>query len=82
MGNTIEEARADLFGLYYIADQKLLELGLLDSKEAYKAQYYSYMMNGLLTQQVRIKPGKQIEESHMQESCTYSTMGYGVRRRE
>ena len=65
-GNTIEEARADLFGLYYIADQKLLELGLLDSKEAYKAQYYSYMMNGLLTQQVRIKPGKQIEESHMQ----------------
>ena len=65
-GNTIEEARADLFGLYYIADQKLLELGLLDSKEAYKAQYYSYMMNGLLTQQVRIKLGKQIEESHMQ----------------
>lgn len=65
-GNTIEEARADLFGLYYIADQKLLELGLLDNEEAYKAQYYSYMMNGLLTQQVRIKPGKQIEESHMQ----------------
>ena len=65
-GNTIEEARADLFGLYYIADQKLLDLGLLDSNEAYKAQYYSYMMNGLLTQQVRIKPGKQIEESHMQ----------------
>ena len=53
-------------GLYYIADQKLLELGLLDNEEAYKAQYYSYMMNGLLTQQVRIKPGKQIEESHMQ----------------
>lgn len=65
-GNTIEEARADLFGLYYIADRKLLELGLLDSSEAYKAQYYSYMMNGLLTQQVRIKPGKQIEEAHMQ----------------
>ena len=65
-GNTIEEARADLFGLYYIADLKLLELGLLDNEEAYKAQYYSYMMNGLLTQQVRIKPGKQIEESHMQ----------------
>ena len=65
-GNTIEEARADLFGLYYIADQKLLDLGLLDSNEAYKAQYYGYMMNGLLTQQVRIKPGKQIEESHMQ----------------
>lgn len=65
-GNTIEEARADLFGLYYIADDKLIELGLLDDKEAYKAQYYGYMMNGLLTQQVRIKPGKQIEESHMQ----------------
>jgi len=65
-GNTIEEARADLFGLYYIADLKLLELGLLDNEEAYKAQYYSYMMNGLLIQQVRIKPGKQIEESHMQ----------------
>ena len=65
-GNTIEEARADLFGLYYIADAKLLELGLLDSKEAYKAQYYSYLMNGLLTQQVRIKPNMKIEESHMQ----------------
>ena len=65
-GNTIEEARADLFGLYYIADDKLLELGLLDSPEAYKAQYYGYMMNGLLTQQVRIKPDKQIEEAHMQ----------------
>ena len=65
-GNTIEEARADLFGLYYIADYKLIELGLLESEEAYKAQYYSYMMNGLLTQQVRIKPGKKIEESHMQ----------------
>ncbi len=65
-GNTIEEARADLFGLYYIADEKLLELGLLNDSEAYKAQYYSYMMNGLLTQQVRVKPGKQLEESHMQ----------------
>lgn len=65
-GNTIEEARADLFGLYYIADRKLLELGLLNDSEAYKAQYYSYMMNGLLTQQVRVKPGKQLEESHMQ----------------
>ena len=65
-GNTIEEARADLFGLYYIADKKLLELGLLDNKDAYKAHYYSYLMNGLLTQQVRIKPGKKIEEAHMQ----------------
>ena len=65
-GNTIEEARADLFGLYYIADEKLLDLGLLDSSEAYKAQYYGYMMNGVLTQQVRIKLGKNIEEAHMQ----------------
>ena len=65
-GNTIEEARADLFGLYYIADPKLLELGLLDNPEAYKAQYYCYMMNGLLTQLARIEQGKQIEESHMQ----------------
>lgn len=64
-GNTIEEARADLFGLYYIADQKLLELGLLNSEEAYRSNYYSYMMNGLLTQLVRIEPGNQIEEAHM-----------------
>lgn len=64
-GNTIEEARADLFGLYYIADNKLLELNLLDSSEAYKAQYYEYMMNGLMTQLVRIRPGQQIEEAHM-----------------
>lgn len=64
--STIEEARADLFGLYYIADAKMIELGLLDSPEAYKAQYYTYMMNGLLTQSVRIKPGDNIEESHMQ----------------
>lgn len=64
-GNTIEEARADLFGLYYIADDKLVELGLLPDGEAYKAQYYSYMMNGLLTQLTRIQPGHQIEEAHM-----------------
>ena len=64
-GNTIEEARADLFGLYYIADHKLVELGLLPDDEAYKAQYYSYIMNGLLTQLIRIEPGRQIEEAHM-----------------
>jgi dipeptidyl-peptidase-3 len=64
-GATIEEARADLFGLYYVADKKLVELGLLPDDEAYKAQYYTYMMNGLLTQLVRIKPGHQIEEAHM-----------------
>lgn len=63
--NTIEEARADLFGLYYIADQKLVDLGLIPNPEAYKSQYYTYMMNGLMTQLVRIKPGHQIEEAHM-----------------
>ena len=64
-GNTIEEARADLFGLYYMADPKLVELGLLPDGEAYRAQYYSYMMNGLMTQLIRITPGNQIEEAHM-----------------
>ena len=64
-GNTIEEARADLFGLYYIADPKLVELGLTPDLEAYKSQYYAYMMNGLMTQLTRIKPGHQIEEAHM-----------------
>lgn len=64
-GATIEEARADLFGLYYMADSKLIELGLLPDAEAYKAQYYSYMLNGLMTQLVRIDLGNNIEESHM-----------------
>ena len=64
-GNTIEEARADLFGLYYIADEKLVELGLTPDKEAYRSQYYAYMMNGLMTQLIRITPGHQIEEAHM-----------------
>ena len=64
-GSTIEEARADLFGLYYVADAKLLELGLLPDADAYKAQYYTYMMNGLMTQLVRIEPGNQVEEAHM-----------------
>ena len=64
-GNTIEEARADLFGLYYMADEKLVELGLLPNKDAYKAHYYTYILNGLMTQLVRIEPGCQIEEAHM-----------------
>lgn len=64
-GNTIEEARADLFGLYYMADDKLLELGLLPDKEAFHSQYYTYMMNGLMTQLTRIEQGKDIEEAHM-----------------
>ena len=64
-GSTIEEARADLFGLYYVADYKLVELGLTPNDEAYKAQYYGYLMNGLLTQTIRIKEGDKIEEAHM-----------------
>lgn len=64
-GSTIEEARADLFGLYYVADPKLVELGLLPDAEAYKAQYYTYLMNGLMTQLVRIQPGNSVEEAHM-----------------
>jgi dipeptidyl-peptidase-3 len=64
-GNTIEEARADLFGLYYIADEKLVELGLVPDQTAYQSQYYTYIMNGLMTQLIRIQPGHQIEEAHM-----------------
>lgn len=64
-GSTIEEARADLFGLYYVADHKLVELGLTPNDKAYKAQYYGYLMNGLLTQTIRIKEGDKIEEAHM-----------------
>lgn len=64
-GSTIEEARADLFGLYYMGDSKMIELGLLPDKEAYKAEYYQFMMNGLMTQLTRIQPGKNIEEAHM-----------------
>ncbi|WP_370459992.1 dihydrofolate reductase [Bacteroides sp. 519] len=64
-GSTIEETRADLFGLYYVADPKLVELGLTPNMDAYKSEYYSYLMNGLMTQLVRIEPGNNIEESHM-----------------
>ncbi len=64
-GNTIEEARADLFGLYYVADEKMVELGLTPDTTAYRSQYYTYMLNGLLTQMVRIERGHQIEEAHM-----------------
>jgi len=71
-GSTIEEARADLFGLYYIADQKLVELGLTPNAEAYKSQYYSYLLNGLLTQMVRIEEGDQIEEAHMRNRALIS----------
>jgi dipeptidyl-peptidase-3 len=64
-GSTIEEARADLFGLYYLPDAKMVELGLVPDADAYKAEYYSYMMNGLMTQLVRIEPGCTVEEAHM-----------------
>lgn len=75
-GNTIEEARADLFGLYYIADEKLCEFGLLDNPEAYKSQYYTYMMNGMMTQLTRIKPGHQIEEAHMRNRALIARWVY------
>lgn len=64
-GSTLEETRADLFALYYLADPKLVELGLLDNPEAYKAEYYKYILNGLMTQLMRIEPGKDVEEAHM-----------------
>lgn len=75
-GATIEEARADLFGLYYMADDKLVELGLLPNAEAYKAQYYTYMLNGLMTQLVRIEPGNQIEEAHMRNRALIARWVY------
>lgn len=75
-GATIEEARADLFALYYIADKKLISLGLLDNKNAYKAEYNSYILNGLFTQLVRIKPGRNIEESHMRNRALIAGWAY------
>lgn len=74
--STIEEARADLFGLYYLADAKLVELGLMPNKDAYKAGYYQQMMNGLMTQLVRIEPGKDIEESHMRDRALIANWVY------
>lgn len=75
-GSTIEEARADLFGLYYVADPKLVELGLTPDMEAYKSQYYTYMMNGLMTQLVRIRPGADIEEAHMRNRALIARWVY------
>ena len=75
-GSTIEEGRADLFGLYYVADPKMTELGLTPDAEAYKAQYYTYMQNGLLTQLVRIKPGNNIEEAHMRNRAFIAHWAY------
>ena len=81
-GSTIEEARADLFGLYYVADPKLVELGLTPNLEAYKAQYYTYMMNGLMTQLVRIQPGNNIEEAHMRNRALVAHWCYEKGRAE
>jgi len=75
-GSTIEEGRADLFGLYYVANQKLVDLGLTPNLDAYKAQYYTYMMNGLMTQLVRIEPGKNIEEAHMRNRSFIAHWAY------
>ena len=75
-GSTIEEARADLFGLYFVGDPKLVELSLLPNMEAYKAQYYHYIMNGLMTQLTRIQPGKDIEESHMRNRQLIAAWAY------
>ncbi len=75
-GSTIEEARADLFGLYYMGDAKMVELGLLPDKEAYKAEYYQFIMNGLMTQLTRIQPGKDIEEAHMRNRQLIATWVY------
>lgn len=81
-GSTIEEARADLFALYYMADAKMLELGLLPDAEAYKPQYYTYIMNGLMTQLVRIKPGNKIEEAHMRNRALIAHWCYENGRKD
>lgn len=75
-GSTIEEARADLFALYYIADEKLVELGLLPNNQAYQSEYYTYILNGLITQLVRIKPGAQLEEAHMRNRALIARWCY------
>ncbi|MCR4853775.1 MAG: dihydrofolate reductase, partial [Prevotella sp.] len=81
-GDIIEEARADLFGLYYIADEKLIELGLLPDEIAYKSQYYTYFMNGLMTQLTRIELGNQIEEAHMRNRALITRWCYEKGRGE
>lgn len=75
-GSTIEEARADLFALYYLADPKLIEIGLLDNPEAYKAEYYKYILNGMMTQLMRIEPGKDVEEAHMRNRKLIAEWAY------
>lgn len=75
-GSTIEEARADLFALYYLADPKMVELGLLDNPDAYKAEYYNYILNGMMTQLRRIEPGKNVEEAHMRNRKLIAEWAY------
>lgn len=75
-GSTLEETRADLFALYYLADPKLIEIGLLDNSEAYKAEYYKYILNGLMTQLMRIEPGKDVEEAHMRNRKLIAEWAY------
>lgn len=81
-GSTLEETRADLFALYYLADPKLLELGLLDNPDAYKAEYYKYILNGMMTQLMRIEPGKDVEEAHMRNRKLISEWAYEHGRSE
>ncbi len=75
-GSTLEETRADLFALYYLADPKLIELGLLDNPDAYKAEYYKYILNGMMTQLMRIEPGKDVEEAHMRNRKLIAEWAY------
>lgn len=81
-GSTLEETRADLFALYYLADPKLVELGLLDNKDAYKAEYYKYILNGMMTQLMRIEPGKDVEESHMRNRKLIAEWAYEMGKQD
>lgn len=81
-GSTLEETRADLFALYYLADKKLVELGLLDSPEAYKAEYYKYILNGMMTQLMRIEPGKDVEEAHMRNRKLIAEWAYEMGKKD
>lgn len=81
-GSTLEETRADLFALYYLADPKMVELGLLDNPDAYKAEYYKYMLNGMMTQLMRIEPGKDVEEAHMRNRKLIAEWAYEMGRED
>ena len=81
-GSTLEETRADLFALYYLADPKLVELGLLDNPDAYKAEYYKYILNGMMTQLMRIEPGKDVEEAHMRNRKLIAEWAYEMGKAE